>query len=215
MNMLRNGILGCKYLHLRCIAHIVNLVVNDGLKEMHESVPCIKGVVRYVRQSFARLAKFKECVMATTIQSKSLLCMDVSTGWNSTYLTLDATQKFGQAFDPFEDVDPYYRSELLMGDGVFDLTDWANVRKLSLFLKQFNKLTIKVLGTSYTTVNTFFYDICIAYCTLCDQQRTPDVDMKLTAKRIKEKFNKYWGNVENSLLYIAVVLDLREKLDFV
>lgn len=114
--MLRNGILGCKYLYLRCIVHIINLVVNDGLKEMHEYVGRVKGSARYVKQSLTRLAKFKECVIAAKVQSKSMLCMDVSTRWNSTYLMLDAAQKFEQAFDSFEDVDPYYKSELLMGD---------------------------------------------------------------------------------------------------
>ena len=75
---------------MRCIAHILNLIVSDGLKEMNESVAHVRGAVRYVRQSPARLAKFKECALVEKIQSKSLLCLDVSTRWNSTYLMLDA-----------------------------------------------------------------------------------------------------------------------------
>lgn len=85
------------------------------------------------------------------------------------------------------------------------------------FFKQFYKLTVKVPGTSFTTTNTSLDNICIVYCTLCDWQRIPDVDIKLMAKRMKEKFDKYRGNFEkmNSLLYIASVLDPRKKLDFV
>ena len=74
---------------MRCIAHIPNLIVIDGLKEINESVARVKGAVRYMRQSPAKLAKFKECVVVEK-NSKSLLCLDVNTRWNSTYLMLDA-----------------------------------------------------------------------------------------------------------------------------
>ena len=73
-----------------CIAHIVNLIVNEGLKEHQDSITRIRGAVKYVRQSPSRLQKFKKCVQIENIQSKSLLCLDVSTRWNSTYLMLDA-----------------------------------------------------------------------------------------------------------------------------
>ena len=73
---------------------------------MNELVAHVKGAVRYVRQSPARLAKFKECAVIEKIKSKSLLCLDVSTRWNSTYLMLDAAQKFEKAFEAFDDVDP-------------------------------------------------------------------------------------------------------------
>ena len=68
-----------KFIHLKCIAQILNLIVNDGLKEMNESVARVKGAVRYVKQSSARLAKFKKCVLVEKIQSKSSLCLDVNT----------------------------------------------------------------------------------------------------------------------------------------
>ena len=91
MNNLGTCIQEEKFIHLRCITHILNLIVSDGLKEMNESVARVRGVVRYVRQSPIRLVKFKECVLVEKIQSKSSLCLDVSTRWNSTYLMLDVT----------------------------------------------------------------------------------------------------------------------------
>ena len=61
-NQARTSILQDKYLHMRCIAHIINLVVSDGLKEYNDSIARVRGVVKYVRQSPSRLQKFKECV---------------------------------------------------------------------------------------------------------------------------------------------------------
>ncbi|KAK5793664.1 hypothetical protein PVK06_034816 [Gossypium arboreum] len=88
--LVQNG----KYLHMRCIAHIVNLSVVEGLKEMNKSVERVRGVVRYVRQSLARLQKFKECVVVEKIECKKMLCLDVCTRWNPTYLMLDTAQNF-------------------------------------------------------------------------------------------------------------------------
>ena len=45
------SLLGCKFLHMRCCAHILNLIVQDGLKDLNESVVKVCNVVRYVKSS--------------------------------------------------------------------------------------------------------------------------------------------------------------------
>ena len=66
---------------------------------------------------------------------KSLLCLDVSIRWNSTYLLLDATQKFEKVFEVFDDIDPYYKSELMMGDGLSKKKIGKMLEGLSLLIK--------------------------------------------------------------------------------
>lgn len=92
----------CEYLHMRYIAHIINLVVREGMKEVELSLKRVRNVVRYVRQSLARIRKFKECCAHEKISTKSLLCLDVSTRWNSTYLMLNTTYKFEKIFYKFD-----------------------------------------------------------------------------------------------------------------
>ena len=111
------NVLGGKNLHVRCAAHIINLVVVDGVKEVGESVARVRGAVRFVRQSPARLRRFKECVEFEKIESRRLLCLDVPTRWNSTYLMLDTTEKFERAFDMYSLQDPNYKSDLTNNDG--------------------------------------------------------------------------------------------------
>ncbi|KAI3437216.1 uncharacterized protein J3R85_005656 [Psidium guajava] len=77
-------------LHMRCCAHILSLIVRDGLKDMNDSIVRIRSAVRYVRSSPGRLRRFKDCIEFENIESKSLVCLDVETRWNSTYMIVDS-----------------------------------------------------------------------------------------------------------------------------
>jgi len=51
----KEKILEHKYLHLRCSAHILNLIACEGLTEMDEIIVKVRKSVRYVRSSPQRL----------------------------------------------------------------------------------------------------------------------------------------------------------------
>lgn len=91
MNHHQTSVLNGDYLHMRCASHILNLVVKDGLKELDKSILRVRGGVRYVRSSPARLQKFKLCAKEESLETKRLVCLDVETRWNSTYLMLEST----------------------------------------------------------------------------------------------------------------------------
>ena len=48
LSIWKSGICDGEYLHMRCAAHILNLVVQDGFKEMNSSVCAVRNAVRYV-----------------------------------------------------------------------------------------------------------------------------------------------------------------------
>ncbi|KAF2288802.1 hypothetical protein GH714_014265 [Hevea brasiliensis] len=134
------SILNCKYLHMRCIAYIINLVVTDGLKETNVSVKRVREAVRYIRQSPAR--------------------------WNSTYLMLNAAQKFENAFDRYATIDPCFKLDLQSGDGLLDCLDWENVRRVIDLLGHFYDLTLRISGSRYVTLIYFLMRsvLLIVYC---------------------------------------------------
>ena len=112
-----------------------------------------------MRQSPARLQKFKECVVVEKIECKKMLCLDVCTRWNLTYLMLDAAQNFERAFERFEEQDTNFRAELERGEGWPSVDDWDNVRNLRDFLEHFYEVTLRISGTSYVTSNNFFDEL--------------------------------------------------------
>nr|KJB10737.1 hypothetical protein B456_001G220000 [Gossypium raimondii] len=195
-----------KYFHMRCMAHIVNLIVVEGLKEMNKSVERVRGAVRY----------FKECVVVEKIECKKMLCLDVCTRWNSTYLMLDTAQNFERAFERFEEQDTNFRVELERREGWPSVDDWVNVRNLRDFLEHFYKVTLRISGTSYVTSNNFFDELSEIDILLRDAQLKSNVDFSVMVIKMKEKYDKYWGDIDkmNLLMYVACILNPRQKLKY-
>lgn len=110
VNAWKGVVLGGEHMHMRCGAHIVNLIVSDGLKEMHDSIAVIRNSVRYIRLSPSRLQKFKICAENEKIEYKGGLVLDVTTRWNSTYMMLDVALKFEKAFARYEEEDDKFVS---------------------------------------------------------------------------------------------------------
>ncbi|KAL2245926.1 UNVERIFIED_CONTAM: putative AC transposase [Sesamum indicum] len=213
------NILGGKYVHLRCMAHIIILVVYDGLKgkDEHETISRIRGAVRYVRNSPARYKKFQKC--AEFMETKKLLSLDVPTSWNSTYLMLEVVICLKRAFDAYEDIDLAYKTDLSKKpfDGVPIESDWDRAKMLLKFLKHFYNLTLCISGSSYVTSNIVFHEICEVDLLLRRWLNSDDVELSDMARKMKEKFDKYWGSIEkmNIVLYYGVILDPRHNLGFV
>jgi hypothetical protein len=116
MRWVLNESKGCfaegEYLHMQCAAHIINLIVGDGLKEIDKSIQCVRAAVKFIKCGISRLVKFKKYAELAKVQCKAFLNLDICTQWNSTYLMLNATQKYHKAFERYSDDDPYFTLEL-------------------------------------------------------------------------------------------------------
>ena len=85
--LLLNG----EFFHLRCPAHILNLIIQYGLKVASDALHKIRQGVHYVRASESRKKQFFECVeQVGGIDTSIGLRFDYVTRWNSTYTMLES-----------------------------------------------------------------------------------------------------------------------------
>ncbi|KAH9751286.1 BED-type domain-containing protein [Citrus sinensis] len=72
-------VLNGDYLHVRCCAHILNLIVTEGLKELEHSIVSVRNAVKYVRSSTAMMQAFQICVQQEKINCREIVILDCPT----------------------------------------------------------------------------------------------------------------------------------------
>ena len=90
---LRKLPLGGKMFHVRCCAHILNLLVQDGVKEISEIIENVRESVKFISASESRLKTFSEIAKTFQLPNKRLI-LDCSTRWNATYQMLATALEF-------------------------------------------------------------------------------------------------------------------------
>ena len=97
-------VLDGSFMHIRCAAHIINLVVRDGLQDIDGNVEAIRNAVQYVRSSTQRQKSFQLRVESGKM-TRGSLPLDIKPRWNSTYLMIQRAIKYKVAFDKMEQED--------------------------------------------------------------------------------------------------------------
>ncbi|XP_019082736.1 PREDICTED: zinc finger BED domain-containing protein RICESLEEPER 2-like [Camelina sativa] len=203
---------------MRCGAHILGLIVRDGLQEVHGAILRIRSAVRYVRSSPSRLKRFRECLEHQKVETKAGLCLDVETRWNSTFLMLQSAVALKKGFDMLELEDEKYVVELTkICKAAPSDSDWAYATALSPILQYFYDATVNISGSKYVTGNTYMKEIFGVGWMIMKMDTMGDEYKKAMAEKMKLKFYKYWGNFDNTnmMIYVAAVLDPQYKMRWV
>jgi hypothetical protein len=216
-NLMPDLVMKGKYFHTRCCAHVLNLIVKDGLKDIDNSVLRIRGAVKYIQSSGPRYDKFKSFIDPQKVEYKGFVNLDVDTRWNSTYLMLEAALKHMSTFAKLEMHDRAYVRELQNGKGLPLLEDWEYVDSILPFLALFHDATVRISGSSYATSNKYMFEVFGIGKKIREMCNHLDPRIRLMAKNMKIKYDKYWGepNSLNMLLLIALILDPRHKMKFI
>ena len=128
--LLSNDLLcGGEFFHVRCAAHILNLIVQDGLKVIKDSLHKIRECVKYVTASETREMTFAKCVDAAGIKENAGLIMDVQTRWNSTFYMLERALPYREAFVKLEIYDRRNYKFLPTA------TEWSRAEKICVLLR--------------------------------------------------------------------------------
>ena len=127
-----NGLVsGGEFFHIRCCAHILNLIVQEGLKVVGPAINKIREIIKYVKGSEGRMKVFKACVAKVGgIHTKMGLSLDVITRWNSTFMMLESALVYRCAFCSLEFDDRSYSCCLIN-------EEWERGQNMCVFLGAF------------------------------------------------------------------------------
>ncbi|XP_024025221.1 zinc finger BED domain-containing protein RICESLEEPER 2-like [Morus notabilis] len=160
---------------MRCCAQILNLVVQEGLKQIDDSIVKIRDSVKYVKGPQVRKQK-----------------------WNSTYLMLESALYYRRVFQHLELSDSNYKH-------CPSSAEWDKVEKIKTFLKLFYDATLKFSRTKYPTANLYFPSIWHCCFMLKQYSEGDDEYLKYMATAMWGKFQKYRSQFHLTLALACVL----------
>ncbi|XP_035837693.1 zinc finger BED domain-containing protein RICESLEEPER 2-like [Helianthus annuus] len=195
-----------KMFHVRCCAHILNLLVQDGLTKIKDIIHNVRESVKRVSASPGRLHTFSELSKQLQMPKKHLI-LDVSTLWNATYAMLSTAFEFKKVFVNYAERESTCKT-------LPSEEDWQKVEDVCHFLGLFNEATKVISGSEYPTSNLFLQELYEIKEAMDDLFLDEGDWMKDMVAEMNLKFNKYWGEC-NLLIPIGAVLDPRFKMKLI
>ncbi|KAG8474907.1 hypothetical protein CXB51_031634 [Gossypium anomalum] len=142
-----------KLFHIRCCAHILNLLVHDGLSKIEDVIDNVRESVKYITASTVPLTMFND------ILPNKRLILDCCTWWNATYaidivkqlqlpnkrLILDCYTRWNATYAmlsfvlEFKDVFLWYAQRDASYKYFSSSEDWVRVEEVCSFLALFNE----------------------------------------------------------------------------
>ncbi|CAN1219568.1 Zinc finger BED domain-containing protein RICESLEEPER 2 [Linum perenne] len=192
--------------HVRCCAHIMNILVQCGLKEIEGIIENVRRSVKYISSSESRVNIFRGLAQQLQLPTKKLI-LDCCTRWNSTYHMLAAALELKGVFPRYAERDSTYT--WLPSD-----EDWVKVSHVCQFLEVFSYVTTSISGSSYPTTNIFLPELWSIKRLLKQTLESSITSMRTMAMKMIEKFDKYWGQC-NLVVSFAAVLDPTNKFTII
>ena len=137
---------------MRCGAHILNLIIQEGLKVIDDSVIKIRETMKYLKGLESRMCRFDECVKIVGMKRTKGLRLEVCTRWNATYDMIDNARRYRSVLNRLAEEDANFKY-CPSGD------EWNRVERITCFLKPFNDITTLYYRTDYPIANLYFQGV--------------------------------------------------------
>jgi hypothetical protein len=189
--------------HQRCVCHIINLVVRDGITVVSKFLENIRAAIRFITSTPQMVTKFAEYCKANSMKPRKF-GLDMKIRWNSTYLMLKKLEGYEKIITVFVNAN----SQDL--DLVLTEADWYIVRHFREFLMSFYAATNVLSGVYYPTsclVIDYIWLIAESF-----SKHKSDSLLRTVVAPMEVKFLKYFDRISHIYCF-ATILDPRKKLD--
>ncbi|KAA8526021.1 hypothetical protein F0562_007879 [Nyssa sinensis] len=176
-----------RVLHMRCCAHILNLIMKDGLEVIGQGIERICDSVVFWTATKGRNEKFEDTCRRLKVPHTKKLCLDCKTRWNSTYSMLETDIMYKDVFPRLKQRERLYTR--LPTD-----EDWDKAKEICEKLRLFYSVTELFSGTHYPTANCYFPKVCKIRVALVDWLQSPIVlDPRYKLRLVSYYFEKIYG----------------------
>ncbi|KAJ6749557.1 hypothetical protein OIU85_000219 [Salix viminalis] len=192
--------------HIFCVpsyAQILSLLVQDGFSEIRSLLYKIRECIVYVNGSSLRRQWFQEAINNGSLQDKEMPFQDVPARWDTTFLMLESSLEFREAFNHLEQLDCDFKVNP-------STEEWNKATSICECLKELHKSA----SNFPTTLEGYFLSVRDVYKNLLKWEQSEHVYVRSIANRMKGKFDEYWGEASLAL-GISVVLNPSFKLKLV
>lgn len=152
------------FFQVRCCAHILNLVVQTGLKLIDNCAGKLRDVIQYIKAYGNRMHTFYEAATSIfRLNATRKLKVDMPVRWNSTYTMLGTALYFRYVFVWFAERDSIFKSHFLP-----TADEWDKLATMHSFLENFYDVTLVFSGTKYHTSNLYFKCVFMVHTRLLE-----------------------------------------------
>ena len=201
-NILKEKLSLDTFVHCRCVAHVLNLIVTTGLEILKISIKKLRKLITVIRKSTKVLEELENLF---NIEGKQFLrpILDCKTRWNSTYQMINRAcflkEYIQMALVRSPDLSSYFPEE----------NEWELYKDLNEFLEQFYDATTTLSSQTYPTI-AHSRIILLAIKKDLETSRGNESLLKDAINAMKIKYNEYYKKLESSS-HISAFLDPRYK----
>lgn len=190
-------------LHMRCCAHILNLIVKDGLDAMKSAIENIRESVAYWTATPKRVEKFEEIATFKKVKITKNLRLDCKTRWNACFIMLEVALPYRVVFEIAKQVDQQYVN-------LPTPEEWDFATEIVEKLRLFYEITRIFSGQDYLTADSYFPKLCEIKMKIRNWAASSDPVIMEMSRSMSEKYDKYWMDIQG-FMGIATILDTRYK----
>ncbi|XP_059436467.1 zinc finger BED domain-containing protein RICESLEEPER 2-like [Corylus avellana] len=192
--------------HVRCYAHITNLLVQARFSKIGDIIDSVRQGIKYIVASERRLNIFSDIAKRLDLGCNKLI-LDVPTRWNNTYLMLKFAIRLKEVFPGYHRVEHAFL-------WIVSPEQWDKVENVNQVLVVSNDVTNVVSGSDYPTSNLFLPEVWSMKEIVDIKAADVNDYIRLIAAKMSDKFDKYWGE-SNMVMALAAVLDPRYKMKLI